>query len=86
MTVKNETLSEISTQANDIFNEVSNKGAGTIEPKEIVSNTRKLLAILDKLQPHINKAETAFGGQKDTISKANELRNKLNRIITTYSS
>lgn len=77
-------LSQLQSQAQDLFAEIQSKGINAADQKEIVAKSKQLLSLLDALQPHINKAQTAFGGQEINVQKINDLRNKLNRIVATY--
>ena len=80
-----QTLSSLQEEVSNLSKEIQNKGIDGSNPGEIVSSSKKLLLALDKLQPHINRAESAFGGQKEAINQANDLRNKLNKVIAAYS-
>jgi len=80
-----QSLAAINEEVTKLSQEIQAKGIDAAKPEEIVSSAKKMLAALDKLQPHINKAEQAFGGQKDAISQANDLRNRLNKVIAAYS-
>ena len=77
-------LAQLQAQAQDLFAEIQSKGINAADQKEIVGKSKQLLALLDQLQPHLNKAQTAFGGQEINVQKINDLRNKINRIIATY--
>lgn len=78
------TLASIAEKANSLFTEISSKGVNVADPKHITSTAKSLLGVLDDLQPHINTAQAAIGGQEDVINQANDLRNKLNRIVSAY--
>lgn len=80
------TLADIASEAANIASEIQGKGVDIANKAEIVASVTKLLGVLDKVQPHINQAQQAFGGQEATIAQANDLRNTLNRIKATYSA
>ncbi len=79
------TLADINEEVSKLSAEIQNKGIDATKPAEIVVSAKKMLAALDKLRPHINQAESAFGNQKDAISQANSLTNRLNKVIAAYS-
>lgn len=77
-------LASIATKAQQLADQIAAKGVNVAEPKEIVATAKSLLGVLDELQPHINTAQAAIGGQEQTINDANNLRNKLNRVVSAY--
>lgn len=78
-------LAEVGAKAAAILADIQNKGVDATDKKSIVDNSKKLVGLIDALQPHINTAQNAFGGQEAAISQANDLRNKLNKVIAAYS-
>lgn len=78
-------LEHIVAEAKGLQEAIQGQGVNAANPKEIVASATKLLGVLDKLQPHINQAQSAFGGQEPVVNQANDLRNKLNRVIASYS-
>lgn len=78
------TLASIAADAQTLFSEISSKGVNVADPKELTRAAKALLAVLDNLQPHLNTAQNALGGQEAVIAQANDLRNKLNRIVSAY--
>lgn len=80
------TLEQLTSQAKSLQAEIEQKGVNAANPKDIVSKAKALLGLLDQVQPHLNKAQNAFGGQETLIQQANDLRNKLNRVIASYST
>ena len=80
-----QTLEEITKEAADLSSHIQSEGVSITDPKEIVSTSKALIATLDKIQPHINKAEQAFGNQKEAQNKLIELRNRLQKVVAAYS-
>lgn len=80
-----QTLAQLQSEVSALNTELQNQGENATKASNIVATSKKLIEALDKLQPHINKAEAAFGGQKEAINQANDLRNKLNKVIAAYS-
>ena len=79
------TLADITEKAQALQSEIETRGVNASDHKQIVTDAKALLALLDQLQPHINRAQTAFGGQEAAVSQINSLRNKLNQVIAAYS-
>ncbi len=79
------TLAEVGAKAAAILANIQNKGIDATDKKSIVDTSKSLVGLIDSLQPHINTAQSAFGGQEAAISQANDLRNKLNKVIAAYS-
>lgn len=79
-----QSLASIADSAAALFSEISAKGINVADPKEITAAAKRMLSLLDQVQPHINDAQSAFGGQESVITQANDLRNKLNTVIATY--
>ena len=77
-------LADIAATAQTLFAEIQAKGVNVADKAEIVGTAKKLLQLLDQVQPHINQAQSAFGGQEAVIEQANMLRNKVNKVIATY--
>lgn len=79
-------LADITAQAQALLAEIQAKGVNVTDTKSIVSSAKALLGLIEQVQPHVNKANTAFGGQDANVAAINDLRNKLNKIIATYST
>ena len=80
------TLAQLQDEAQQLNAEITASGVNVTDHSTIIATAKKLLALLDKLQPHLNKAQSAFGGNETSISAANDLRNKLNKVIAVYGS
>jgi len=79
------TIQDIGNQVAQYVAELQSKGLDITKKHEVVAAMKKLLASLDQIQPHINTAQNAFGGQESLQQQANDLRNRLNKIIAAYS-
>lgn len=79
-----ETLADITNQVSKLTSKIQTEGVDVTDPKVIVSTATELLSALNKVQPHINQAERAFGGQKEAQNRLTELKNKLNNVIAAY--
>jgi molecular chaperone GrpE (heat shock protein) len=79
-------LADVTAEAQALFTQIQAQGINAADKGQIVASAKQLLALLDKLQPHLNNAATAFGNQDANVTKINTLRNQLNKIITVYSS
>lgn len=77
-------LADLTQDVANLSDKIQSEGVDVTDPKVIVSTAAQLLAALETLQPHINKAEQAFGGQKDAQNRLTELKNKLNKVIAAY--
>jgi inhibitor of KinA sporulation pathway (predicted exonuclease) len=80
------TLAEVTAEAQTLFAQIQSKGINAADKGEIVTSAKALLAILNKLQPHLNSAATAFGNQDANVTKINALRNQLNKIVSVYNT
>lgn len=78
-------IDDIRAEAQAIQSEVNANPVSAADKAAIVSHAQKLLGLLDKLQPHLNQAQAAFGGQEQTMQTLTDLKNKLQRIIAAYS-
>lgn len=79
-----ESLADIAQRVSALSTKIQGEGIDVTDPKVIVATATELLNALDILQPHINRAERAFGGQKDAQNRLVELKNKLNNVIAAY--
>ncbi len=78
-------LTNIQAEAQALFAEIQQKGTSVADRPNIVAAAQKLLALLNDLTPHINDAGQAFGNQADNTAQLTALKNRLNKIIATYS-
>lgn len=80
------TIAEIVAQAQALQAEIATQGVNASDKASIVSTAKKLIALLNSLQPHVNAADQAFGGNTAAASQITDLRNKLNKVVAAYSS
>jgi len=85
MATTQQTLADITKEVSDLSSKIQSEGVSITDPKQIVLASKSLLEALNKIQPHINKAEQAFGNQKEAMDRMIELRNKLQKVVTAYS-
>lgn len=78
------TLADLAQAAQELSSEVQGKGVNAADPKEIVAAATKVLMLLDALQPHIGKANTAGISVGEQEKMLTELRNKAQRLIAAY--
>ncbi len=54
--------------------------------KEVVSNLKDLEQRINILLPHINKAQTAFGGLENVQKSITDLQNRISQAKAVYGS
>ena len=57
-----------------------------VDEAAVKKNLKTLDAQVDALMPHLNKAQTAFGGLDEHVATLTELKNKIAKARSVYGA